>query len=278
MLSTLYTKIQRYLGLPGARQDLFALFIFVLGVCLSSSAAFAQTSGNSPVKSGEWDITLGAGVMFVPEYEGADELAPLPIPLVDITWRDTVFLNTRNGLGTYLISTDQYRLGVSVGYAPGRDEDDSDRLRGLGDVDHAARGHLFGSYSFGPVRLHADISQDFGGSDGLQIEPGVTYIYPFSKSIQVSAGVSTTWASDDYMQTFFGVSSAQSARSGLSAFDAEAGFKRADLKIGANWNINDHWFSRANLGLGYLLGDAADSPITENEMQPSVGLSVGYKF
>ncbi len=267
-----------------------ATFCLTAYLCLAASPAWSQTTGTSPQAStstvdqgpskadGNWKATLGAGVSYRPEYEGGDELAPSPIPLVDITWKDRVFLNTRQGLGAYAIRTDRFRLGGSLGYSMGRDEDDADALEGLGDIDPAAQVHLFGSYSFGMVRLHADLSQDLGGSDGLQFEPGATVIYPVSKSLTLSAGVSATWASDDYMQAYFGVSPAQSLSSGLDTYSAEAGFKRADLNIGATWAMNERWFTRANLGFGYLLGDAADSPITQDEFQPSVSLFVGYKF
>jgi len=128
------------------------------------------------------------------------------------------------------------------------------------------------------VILHADISQDFGGSDGLQIEPGATLMLPLSESVSLSTGLSATWASSDYMDAFFGVSGAQSARSGLPVYEASSGIKRADLKLAATWNVTEHWFATANAGVGYLLGDAADSPIVESEAQPSFGFLLGYRF
>lgn len=273
-----------------------SLFVLGTGLCLTAYLSLVATSAwsqtldipqrpapmpvdiHTPKTESDWKVTLGAGVSYRPEYEGGDELEPSPIPLVDITWKDRLFLNTRQGLGAYAIRTDRFRLGTSLGYSLGRDEDDADALEGLGDIDPAAQAHLFGSYSYGMVRLHADLSQDLGGSDGLQVEPGATFMYPVSKSLTLSAGVSATWASDDYMQAYFGVTPAQSLRSGLDTYDAEAGFKRADLNIGATWSVNENWFTRANLGFGYLLGDAADSPITQDEFQPSVSLFVGYKF
>ena len=238
----------------------------------------ASVDETRPTRGDDWRVTLGAGLSFVPKYEGSNEIEPKPLPLFDVTWRDRVFLNFRQGLGGYVIRTDRFRLGASVGYAFGRDQDDADQLRGLGDIDPAARGHLFGSYSLGILRLHADISRDFGGSDGFQVRPGATLMYPLSKSIKLSVGVSATWADDDYMEAFFGITPAQSARSGLPVFEAESGFKRADLKIDANWNLTESWFARASLGIGTLLGDAADSPIVESEEQLSFGVFVGYRF
>lgn len=226
----------------------------------------------------DWSVTIGGGVALRPAYEGSEEFKASPAPLVDITWKNRVFLSGQHGLGAYVIRTQRARLGLSLGYAPGRDEDNADRLRGLGDIDPGARGYLFGAYSLGLLRLHVDISQDFGGSDGLQIQPGATLMYPFSERIKISASFSATWANDDHMETFFGVSPTQSAASGLPAFGAAAGFKRADLKLGTTWDMTERWFIRTNLRFGYLLGDAGDSPITESRLQPSVGMFVGYRF
>lgn len=215
---------------------------------------------------------------MAPEYEGSDEFTVHPIPYFSISWKDRVFLNLERGLGVYAYRDDRFRLGVSVGYAQGRDEDDSERLRGLGDIDAAVRGQLFARYSLGSVNLGLDFAQDFGGTDGFQVRPGLGLNYALTRKVRLSPEVSATWASDDYMESYFGISPAQASRSGLQRFDAAAGFKRADFKVSATWDITDSWFTTANVGLGYLMGDAADSPITDRRLQPSAGLFVGYKF
>lgn len=237
-----------------------------------------QISKSTPPVKDDWQVIVGGGVVVAPKYEGSDEMGAMPAPILSVTWRDRVFADMQRGIGAYAVQTDRFKLGFSVGLAPGRDQDDADALNGLGDIDNAARGHILASYSFGPVRLHADVSQDFGGSDGLQIEPGVTYMHPVSRDIRLSAGVSATWASDDYMESFFGVSSHQSTRSGHARYEAEAGIKRADIKFGAAWDFAENWTASANVGVGHLTGDAADSPIVESEVQPSVGIFIGYKF
>ncbi|WP_225773439.1 MipA/OmpV family protein [Inquilinus sp. Marseille-Q2685] len=227
---------------------------------------------------GDWTFVLGAGARVGPSYEGSDKFSVTPGPFVAINWRDRVFLDMERGIGVNIVRTDALRLGLSVGFAPGRDEDDEDHLRGLGDIDAAARGHLFGSYSFGMWQVGIDVAKDFGGSEGLQIRPGVSVKMPLSDTWTLSSGISATWADDDYMQTFFGVSPAQSRKSGLEHFDAGSGFKSVDFQIGLRWAFSENWFAMANVGVGVLLGDAADSPITESEVQPSVGLAVGYRF
>ncbi|WP_162146117.1 MipA/OmpV family protein [Inquilinus limosus] len=227
---------------------------------------------------GDWTFVLGAGARIGPSYEGSDHFSVTPGPFVSVNWRDRIFLDMEYGLGVNVVRTEALRLGLSIDMAPGRDEDDDDHLKGLGDIDAAARGHVFGSYSFGMVQLGLDIAKDFGGSEGLQIRPGVSVKVPLSESWTLSSGLSATWADDDYMQTFFGVSPSQSRRSGLERFDAGAGFKSLDFRVGLNWQISESWVAITSVNVGVLLGDAADSPITQSEVQPSVGLALGYRF
>ena len=74
------------------------------------------------------------------------------------------------------------------------------------------------------------------------------------------------------------MSDRQSRRSGLSRFDADAGIKRVDLELTGLYMIDDHWIVRAEVTLGLLTGDAADSPVSQQNFQPSTMFLVGYKF
>jgi len=51
------------------------------------------------------------------------------------------------------------------------------------------------------------------------------YNWVLNKSWVLSIGASATYADDDYMQTYFGVSTGDSRRSGLDRYDADAGIK-----------------------------------------------------
>ena len=252
-----------------------------ISLLLASAGALVLPAGTAPgaeAGRGDWSFVLGGGALVAPSYEGSDKFSVSPMPFVSINWRDRVFLEMGHGLGVNVVRTDALRLGVSVGFAPGRDEDDDDHLKGLGDIDTAARGHVFGSYAFGMLQLGVDVAKDFGGSDGVQVRPELSVKVPLSESWTLSSGISATWADDAYMQSFFGVSASQSRSSGLERFDAGAGFKSVDLQLGLNWAITESWFATAHLGVGVLLGDAADSPVTESRVQPSAALAVGYRF
>jgi outer membrane scaffolding protein for murein synthesis (MipA/OmpV family) len=42
--------------------------------------------------------------------------------------------------------------------------------------------------------------------------------------------------------------------------------------------IDEHWLVRGEVTFGYLTGDAADSPVSQQNFQPSTMFLVGYKF
>lgn len=241
-----------------------------------------QTASEETDASGEWHVILGAGFGIETAYEGSDETAYQPLPLVIISWRDIITL----GPDSLAVNSPEYGPitgALSLGYNPGRDEDDSDDLDGLGDIDPTAQVGLdvniaLGNLASSAVSFAIALRQDIGEGNGLTVEAGPSLGWSVSERVGVEIEASTIWASSGHMEDYFGISANQSISSGLDAFDADAGVKRLDLSIGAQWQISDHWLAIGGTGLGYLIGDAADSPITEQELQPSIFLALGYAF
>lgn len=56
--------------------------------------------------------------------------------------------------------------------------------------------------------------------------------------------------------------------------------KRAEWKavLAVPSTVTEQWLVRGQLGVGYLLGDAADSPIVQEVVPPSVRLAIGHRF
>ena len=93
-------------------------------------------------------------------------------------------------------------------------------------------------------------------------------------------GASTQWASHDAMQTWFGVTSSQAARSreGLSTYSPSSGFKSATLFTNWSYRINPSWSTITTVGVTTLLGDARDSPLTERRANVFGSVGVVYAF
>ena len=224
-----------------------------------------------------WSLIVGVGGSYQPEYEGSDEYKLSPIPVVLFTYGEWLEIDPR-GVTVAALRHDGFALAGRVGYESGRDKDDGDRLRGLGEIDFAATVGARASYTWNALELYATIDQTIDGSESLIGTFGAEYKAPVTERLILGANIEATVANDKHMEAYFGVNASQSARSGLPEYKAEAGLKRVDLSASATYILTDNWLLRGEAGVGVLTGDAADSPIVEQDIQPSVSLFVGYRF
>lgn len=225
----------------------------------------------------KWGLIIGAGAMYEPEYEGSGDFKVTPVPAVIITYGDWLQIDP-GGLSVRAFEHNGFSLSGKAGYEMGRDEDDADLLEGLGDVDGGVTVGVKAAYTWDALEFYAEVDQTIDGSESLIGTFGAEYTAPVTERFIVSAGVSATVANDKHMQSYFGVTATQSAASGLREYQAEAGLKRVDFTASATYMVTENWLVRGEAGLGVLVGDAADSPIVEEKIQPSFMAVVGYKF
>jgi outer membrane scaffolding protein for murein synthesis (MipA/OmpV family) len=224
----------------------------------------------------DWQLTVGAGAIYMPEYEGSGKFKINALPLLSAQYGERVHFDI-TGVTVDIFKHEGFRLGVKGGYETGRKEDDSEYLRGLGDID--AGGVIGGviSYGKGPFEVYANLNKTIGGSEGLTGALGAKASYRYERFI-FSADMSGTWADDNHMQSYFGITSSQSQHSGLAEYDAKAGFKRIDVKASVTYMVTDNWLVTGAAGAGFLMGDAKDSPIVRDDVQPFALLGLSYRF
>jgi outer membrane scaffolding protein for murein synthesis (MipA/OmpV family) len=100
----------------------------------SSGEVLAPLGGPVP----EWRVTVGAGAMLQPNFEGAKRYEVEPSGILDIRYRDLAFLSDGEGLGINLVHGPGYRAGIAIGYDLGRDTHEDPRLLHLSHVSPAA--------------------------------------------------------------------------------------------------------------------------------------------
>ena len=74
---------------------------------------------------------------------------------------------------------------------------------------------------------------------------------------------------------------ADSARSGLNTYSADAGIKDAGLGVTLTYKFTDNWDVTGLANYTRLLGDAADSPVVDDEGDENQffgGLTINYTF
>ena len=240
-----------------------------------------QDTSSQPPEDEKWNIELSGGLMYMygPKYDGSDNYGSKVLPAASVEYKNgLIFAGIMDGIGSNFLQGEDYKVGASIGYGFGRDEsDDKENLRGMGDIDSGVEATLKGEYSFGPVELSGEVTtgtEDNGTT--AKIELGT--MLPVSEQLMVKMSVGSTWADATHMESYFGVSPAQSARSGYSRYEAESGFKSAGISVGVIYNISEEWNAMLMVNGDQLLGDAADSPLTKEEFGVSAFSTVNYKF
>ncbi|MEA3547918.1 MAG: MipA/OmpV family protein [Thermodesulfobacteriota bacterium] len=224
-----------------------------------------------------WAIEVGFVGGVSPDYEGSNDYEFGMGPNFSITWKDLIWFKGKS-LGVNLLKRDGWTAGPLVTKSSSRDDDDNNKLKGLDDVDSSTEVGGFAKYRQKPFRFELDIRHDPGsGHEGTFIEAGAGFGFPFDKPLFV-AMAQTTWASDNYMESFFGVSRKESGRSGLREFDADSGIKDIGIKLTSGFGFRDNWKMGFSLQYKRLLGDAADSPIVDDEDQFLAGMSIMYTW
>jgi outer membrane protein len=243
----------------------------------------------SPISANavEWTVGLGAGV--APDYEGSENYEA--VPLWNLKAKDLYDPNTYvqilgPKLSSNFLAHDNFRLGLSGQYVFKRDDVENsqvDRLRSTDDglmlglllgYDFKLSNNRVWGFEFDP---RWDVSDEIGGLFTLRTH----YTAPFAGSWRFRGGVESTYASEDYMDEYFSIDAGDAARSGLSTFNADDGFKDVGVNASLTYQFTDNWSATGSLKFTRLLGDAADSPVTDDngdENQLFGGLLINYTF
>jgi outer membrane protein len=127
------------------------------------------------------------------------------------------------------------------------------------------------------VQARADVAE----GHGYLVTPAIKARRNLGGGVSLAGSVLGTYASEDYMSDYFGIDADDAARSGLDQFDADAGFKDVGVDLVLGFGQGPGWQASLVGRYRYLLDDAADSPIVDeegDENQLFAGVLVGYRF
>lgn len=230
------------------------------------SGATALTNYGS---ASEWRGNLGVGVGAAPDYPGSDDYELVPMPLIDVAFRDTYFLSTQRGLGVVLFRSGLFRAGPRLTYDRGRKESENAALRGLGDIEPSFEAGVFFEYYRHSWRFSGDLRQGLlDGHQGLIASGSVAVGGRFSDRSNLIVGADVHLSDSEYMNAYFG----------LGQFRAGAGVRDVGAYLDFVYLVTPNVYVTLDTRMSVLLGDAATSALTTEDLQYFLGTLVGYRF
>ncbi len=242
------------------------------------SAPPSQPTAGAPVRPYDVILEVGAGAQMRPAYEGAKDyqFSPTGFATLHYLWLPG-FGELKSGR-----KADGFFVGPSFRYVSKRNSADYSQLQGLNDVGAAFELGVKTGYDFNWVRPWVAVRYGLGGYNGIVGETGLNFVFKPTEITEFTVGPRASFASSEYMQTYFGVTPVEALRSGLLwAYAPGGGFKGLGLDATARYQFTPQWAVVGELIYERLIGDAADSPIVQvggepNQLTAKLGLS--YKF
>lgn len=217
-------------------------------------------------------VTIGLGAQSAPSYFGADSNELGPTGSFALDQLDFNGLTLGSGAGT------GFSFGGSLRFIGARKAEDHNELQGLADIDAALE--LGGGLRYEAPNFDAfvNLRNGFGGHDSVVADAGFDFIQPLGPQWELRAGPRALWGSEDYVQTYFGVTEAESMVSDFAQYDADAGLVRAGLAASLSYQATPDWGVVGRIRYEELQGDAADSPIVQNKDQVTAGVVITRRF
>lgn len=239
----------------------YALVAAVLSI-LAAPAALAQDVG---VQGGRvFSLDLGLGVAGRPTYPGSEDAEAAPW----LIWRNAGFGETASS-----DNAQGFSLSPSFNSIGKREASDHDSLAGMGDIDAAYEFGLKASYGTGPVTAYGAIRRGIDGHEGFVGEIGAKYRTDLSDRVTLWSGLELGYGDSDFTNTYFGVTADQ-ATAGRPAYSAGGGFTSAAITFEARYALTEKTALLGEVQYGKLIGDAADSPIVQDDYQPVLRVGI----
>lgn len=267
--------------------------LLALGINAVPVMAYEEISDD--LSKGKAGGFIGLGAIYAPDYEGGDDYEARIAPLGNYRRASGRYASLGGTSGTEkaarvkanLIAKDQSNIlefGPLLQYRLKRDRDsvDNNKVQKLNEIDAVLEAGAFIGLDSGSWSASVSYAHDFVSvyeGDLWYINGG--YHIQVNDELDLKLGAHLTWASEDYMDEYFGVTGSESAKTGLSKYHASSGFKDAGIGLTGHYKFNQKWGVLGNVNYTRMLNDAEDSPLVDDvgdENQYEAVLAVTYSF
>lgn len=241
-------------------------------VLLTTSLAAPAMAQDANALSGyTLSFDAGLGVKYGPSYFGSDEGEASP------------WLILRNGMVTAPGAApnqpkDGFSILPSIQYIAPRKAKDHELLTGTKKIGHTGELGLRMTYEVNGAQGYVALRKGFGGHDGYVGEAGAKYSFKAADRLWMWTSAEARFGSDDFTETYFGVSDADAATSVHAPYDADGGLYAASVGVGARYSLTPELALLGEVEYIRLLSDAADSPLVASKGEPRFKLGVVRRF
>jgi MipA family protein len=233
---------------------------------------------NLGARPAETAVRVGFIALDAPRYQGSDETKVTVVPGIFLHASSGLFADPFNGVGYSFDPAGDMNYGVRVNLETGRAVEKA--LPGFEKIKARVNPGAFANYAVNDkLTLKSALRLGVGdGADGSLLNLGASYKVYNENYVSVALNASVKYANSSYMQSYFGVSSAQSTASGLKTYQPSAGFSMAQVGVTAGFPISREIYIFSSASVQRLLGDAASSPLTKKQNQFTAFVGSVYSF
>lgn len=233
---------------------------------------FATPASNKP-----WSIIVGGAIIVLPRYKGSSSTKVLPVPSLQATYKNRLFLSTYQGVGVFLHKSKLIKAGIALNYRFASNNASKNQYSGFNKVNNYLNGNIFLRSRWRMFSLSSSFKKSISEDYGSTWRASLGVAAPISKYIILSIGPSLTWSSAKAMQINYGVSPEESINSGLAAHKTHAEISN----IGFNSILlmfYGKWFGQGIINGSWTQNEAATSPLTKHKFAMIGIISLGYRL
>jgi outer membrane protein len=263
--------------------------VLVCAFAASNAMAYDEISSEVAAKAGGF---LGLGIAYRPDYEGSDNYEAGIAPFGRYNMESGRYISLGGTSGSeraarlkmnILTSETAWEVGPVIQYRFKRGGNvENNKVSHMQTVPNEQEAGGFVGWHTGGLSFNVTGVYDISGeSNGTLFYFNGLYRIPVNNRFEMAVGAQTTWASDDWMESYFSVSGSNAANSGLPKYSAGSGLKDAGMGLTGHYKFTKTWGMIGNVSYTRMLNDAKDSPLVNkvgDENQYTGILAVTYSF
>ena len=261
----------------------------LVGAASFSVQAADADRQNIPAATDGSVLLIGSGTAIGPRFAGSKENRVSPGLMLDYSMANGLFASTSRGIG-WGSQTGAFSYSAALAYRGERTDKDSKglfgsnsgskELRGMGRIQGSPTALLSVGYKpVAPLSILAAIELPLSKREnGMAWSLGTSLSIYAKGADEVALGFNASGGDHKYMQTYFGVTAAQSVRSGYSRYSPDGGFHSVDASATWTHQFNERWAIASSVGVTHLVGDAAKSPLARRKTAPTAAVFVTYRY